>query len=599
MKKKYNDKLNSIKRIMNKNIIYLIAAVLLGLILGYVFFGLETDEKTQDHDHGMDEATQWTCSMHPQILQNEPGNCPICGMELISTVMDDTGLSENQFTLTENALALANIQTTFVGQSTPGAQALQISGKVMENKETIGVQSSYFNGRIEKLYVNFPGEEVRKGQRLALLYSPELVAAQQELLTAATLKNSQPKLYKAVRNKLRLWKLTENQIDKIESLGQVEEYFTLFSDISGTVTEILVQAGDYVKKGQAVLNIADLSTVWCVFDLYESQIALLKEGEDIQISTTAYPSKSWDAKISFINPILNYSTRTVEVRATIKNEDNLLKPGMFVKGDVLFNGGMTRMNTIVVPESAILWTGEKSVVYLKTDHTKPVFEMREILLGDKSSAGYTVLEGLSAGDEIVTNGTFTVDAAAQLKGKPSMMNKEGGYIPPAHDHGNEGTNDADTIMSDDTHNNQAVQADFSAIIDGYLNLKDALVASDKDRAAEFAGVIAKAVERSNTEAPNNEELALLSEIGMEASDMSKSKSLEDQRRQFRSLSDNLIKFTKTIDQLEKTLYIQHCPMANQNNGADWLSMDKEIRNPYFGTAMLTCGSLVHTIQRLK
>lgn len=417
---------------MKKNILYIGLAILGGLLAGYLIFGGSSNaDVTEDHNH----SEMWTCSMHPQIMQSEPGDCPICGMELIPVESESEGLTLSQFKMTKNAMALANIKTTTIGSGTSGDNTLILSGTIEENEKAVATQASYFDGRIETLFVNFEGEEVRSGQQLATIYSPELVSAQQELTTAASLKESQPALYKAVRNKLKLWKLSEDQIDQIEKSGQVREYFPVYANVSGTVSEIMVKAGDYVNQGSPLFKIANLNTVWAIFDVYENQVSLLKEGQKIDIVTNAYPDTKFDAKISFIDPVLNSATRTINVRAVLQNPTGQLKPGMFVAGSLGLTSKM-KDGMIVIPESAVLWTGERSVVYIKTNPNDPTFEMREVTLGDMLNEGYIVLSGLQNGDEIVTNGTFTVDAAAQLKGKKSMMNKELGKRKTGHENHN-------------------------------------------------------------------------------------------------------------------------------------------------------------------
>jgi len=424
---------------MKKNVLYIGLAVIGGLLAGYFIFGSSSNgEMVEKHDHGQEmESTQmWTCSMHPQIMKPEPGDCPICGMDLIPAASGDEGLDAGQFKLTKNALALANIRTTKVGSGASGDKVLILSGTIEENEKAVATQASYFDGRIEKLFVNFEGEQVRNGQQLATIYSPELVSAQQELITASSLKESQPALYSAVRNKLKLWKLSEKQIEQIEASGKVQENFPIYSNVSGTVSKIMIESGEYVKKGVPLFKIANLKTVWAVFDAYENQVSLLKKGQNIEIVTKSYSDKKFTAKVSFIDPVLNSSTRTIEVRAVLQNPKGILKPGMFVSGSLALISNRND-DTIVIPESAVLWTGERSVVYIKISSEAPTFEMREIYLGDAVNGGYIVLRGLKSGDEIVTNGTFTVDAAAQLKGKKSMMNEDGGKTMTGHE-GHEG-----------------------------------------------------------------------------------------------------------------------------------------------------------------
>src|SRR5690554_6732154 len=261
---------------MKKNIIYIGVALIIGLLGGFLLFSGGNATKGDSHDHSEEVAANqmWTCSMHPQIMQPEPGDCPICGMDLIPAESGAEGLAANEIKMTNNAMALANIQTTIVGNvSDTEESSLMLSGKIMPNEEANAVQASYFEGRIEKLNVNFTGEKVNKGQLLATIYAPALVAAQQELLTAASMKASQPALYNAVRNKLKLWKLSDTQIDAIEASGKVQENFPVYATVSGTVSEKLVEEGDYVSQKQPIVKVSDLNNVWAMFDVYENQIS--------------------------------------------------------------------------------------------------------------------------------------------------------------------------------------------------------------------------------------------------------------------------------------------------------------------------------------
>src|SRR5690625_578966 len=247
---------------MKKNVIYIALALIIGLLGGYLIFGGNTSS-TDNHTHTEEAVAEqmWTCSMHPQIMQPEPGICPICGMDLIPAEAGAEGLSPDEIRMSKNAMALANVQTMVVGNiKEMDGNALILSGKIMPNEEANAVQASYFEGRIEKLNVNFTGETIRKGQLLATIYAPALVAAQQELLTTASMKNSQPSLYNAVRNKLKLWKLSENQIDQIEASRKVTEKFPIYSNVYGTVYEMLVEEGDYVTHELSILKDCNLIT---------------------------------------------------------------------------------------------------------------------------------------------------------------------------------------------------------------------------------------------------------------------------------------------------------------------------------------------------
>ncbi len=585
---------------MKKNILYIGMAVIIGVMAGYLIFGgSSNDGTTKEHDHSEEIAggKMWTCSMHPQIMQPEPGDCPICGMDLIPAESGADGLAMNQFKMTKNAMALANIKTLVIGDGNTAEGVLTLSGKIVENEEINGTQAAYFGGRIEKLNVNYEGEEIKKGQLLATIYSPELVSAQQELLTATRLKETQPDLYKAVRNKLKLWKLSEKQIAQIENSGKVTENFPVYANTSGTVSKIMVEEGDYIKQGAALFSIADLSSVWAVFDSYENQVGSLKKNQAMTIVANSYPNSKLKAKISFIDPILNSNKRTVEVRAVLQNKDGLLKPGMFVQGSIMLSAG-TMEDRVTIPETAVLWTGERSVVYVKTDSEAPVFEMREVSLGTIIDGSYEVLEGLENGTEIVTNGTFTVDAAAQLKGKKSMMNDEGGKTMTGHEGhtgaGMEGGNTATSMKMDIP---KEVQKDLMSIIGNYMDVKDALVASNPEQAGSSSKLALNGLKKiieADLDKMTKEHLNKIVEMFTKISNTA---DLGSQRDHFITLSENIISISTNLKEISSTLFVQNCPMANKNKGADWLSWEKEIRNPYYGEAMMTCGEVKQVISK--
>ncbi|WP_158978615.1 efflux RND transporter periplasmic adaptor subunit [Cellulophaga sp. L1A9] len=417
---------------MKKYIIYT-AILALGILLGSFFFGGESTSETK-HNHDIEAADSqlWTCSMHPQIMLPEPGLCPICAMDLIPAESSTQGLLADQFKLSENAIALANIQTTLVGTSTVNEDGIILSGKIVENEDNTAIQPAHFNGRIEKLYVTSLGEKVTKGQAVAQIYSADLIAAQQELITTYSIRESQPQLYKAVQNKFKNWKIHGDQLDEVLKTGQVKTSFTIYSHVSGVVTEIAVSDGAHIMDGKPIFKVSNLSTVWANFDVYENQISLFKKGQDIEVITSAYANKVFKGTVDFIDPILDTSTRTVKLRVVLNNKDQILKPGLFVEGKIK-RTTTSESDVLSIPTTAVLWTGKRSVVYIKSKTNEPVFEMREITLGNQIGDNYQVLEGLNNGDELVTNGTFTVDAAAQLQGKKSMMNKNSGKVMTGHE----------------------------------------------------------------------------------------------------------------------------------------------------------------------
>ena len=558
---------------MNKNVIYLIIAVLIGLFAGWLLFGTTSNSSSEnkiskEEKHSLEEHSSeiWTCSMHPQVRQQEPGDCPICGMDLIPAESSATGLAPNEFKMTENAMALANIQTTVIGEMSSSNSSIELSGKIKANDDKAATQPAHFNGRVDQLYVTSVGETVRKGQAVAKIYSPELVAAQQELITAYRIKDAQPQLYNAVKNKFMNWMIPESQLTEVLKTGIPKPSFTIYAQVSGVVTELMVNKGSHVMDGQPIFKVANLSTVWAEFDAYETTIQDIKEGQDISVVVKAFPNKTFNAKVSFIDPILNTSTRTIRVRATLNNKEDLLKPGMFVTGTIKLD---TDNNTqITVPKSAVLWTGEQSLVYIKTTTTSPTFIMRNVTLGRTVNDNYEIQSGLKIGDEVVTNGTFTVDAAAQLQGKQSMMNPTTGS---------------------DTMNKQLIDSSYlNDVMIKYIVLKDALVNSDTKAAHQASNILLKSIR--NTE--ELKDVSALKALETTTQNFIKAETLAQQRSAFVGLSKNLIKISKGFSSQNTTYYIQECPMANNNNGAQWLALEKGIKNPYFGEEMLDCGSVI-------
>jgi len=406
---------------------YLINAsvLVIGLILGWVIFGgneksRSVDESDHTHATSTEKEQIWTCSMHPQIRKNESGQCPICGMDLIPL---NENSSSNPYVLemSEEAVKISQIQTTKVVTENKYSSNLEVSGKIEVNESNSSSIVSQVPGRIEKLYVSFTGENVQKGQKIASIYSAQLITAQKELLEAEKMKESQPALFKAAMNKLKYWKLTEQQIDAILTSNEIVETFIIYADYSGVVNRKNVAVGDHIKEGEVLFDIQNLNTLWVVFDVYEKDIQGVKVGDRIKFSTTAEPGVIYNSKIAFIDPLINAQTRTAKIRAEISNTSSNLKPEMFVIGEL--EGNQKGTSGLVVPKSAVMWTGTRSVVYVQLENTSiPSFQYREVVLGASVGNNYSIKSGLSAGEFVVTQGAFVIDASAQLNNQASMMN---------------------------------------------------------------------------------------------------------------------------------------------------------------------------------
>jgi membrane fusion protein, copper/silver efflux system len=412
------------KKIFSSKYVRYCSVALVGFLIGWLFFHTShvVEEKHQDSAQG--KTSVWTCAMHPQIRLSAPGKCPICGMELILLAQGSAAVDSDAIHLSKEAAQLANVLTSVVSHQRP-IKEVRLYGKVQADERLLQNQVAHLPGRIEKLMVNFTGESVHKGQTLALIYSPELITAQQELLEAVKMKQSQPEIYQAAKEKLRQWMLMEDQIETIENSGKIQNNFEVFSNTNGIVTARRVNNGDHVAEGSVLYDIADLSHIWVMFDAYESDLPFLGMGDKLTFNVQALPGINFTGNITFIDPVLNPVTRVAKVRVEIDNKAGRLKPEMFATGIV--NADLSEYrDKLIIPRSAVLWTGKRSIVYVKQTGTdEPVFKIREIGLGPMLGNSYVVTDGLREGEEIVTQGTFSVDAAAQLEGKPSMMNRDG------------------------------------------------------------------------------------------------------------------------------------------------------------------------------
>ena len=412
-----------------KNILIGTIAIVVGLLLGYLLFGGSSAQHSDDdgHNHSAkaNENVIWTCSMHPEIKMEEAGDCPKCGMDLIPL---ESNLSGNPLVLemSEDAIKISNIQTTIIGNSnqTDTENSISLSGKIKANESTSASVVTHIPGRIEKLYVSFTGERVRKGQKIATIYAPNLISAQKELLEAQKIKDINPALFEASKNKLKFWKITDKQIDQILTEEKIKEFFSIYADHSGVVIKKRVSVGDHLMEGGVLFDIQNLNKLWVVFDVYEKDLSKLKKGNTITFTTPSVPDKIYTSKVSFIDPFINPKTRAGTVRLEISNSKQELMPEMFVTGQLSVSKSENASTTLSVPKSAVLWTGERSVVYVKLQDTKlPSFEFREVTLGTSTDDSFTVVSGLKSGDEVVTNGAFIIDASAQLNNQMSMMNR--------------------------------------------------------------------------------------------------------------------------------------------------------------------------------
>jgi len=593
------------KKIERKTIIIVVLSLIFGLLAGWLIFGGREHSQNEHKEHTQEEAigeTTWTCSMHPQIRQKEPGDCPICGMDLIPIEEDEDSDTDGlSITMSPTAMQLASVSTAIVGKTVP-FKDVRLNGKVQADERNVFSQVSHISGRIEKLLVNFTGEFVNRGQTIAYIYSPELVTAQNELFEAKKLKGTHPQIFNASREKLKNWKITDSQIDAIIQSGKIQSEFPINADVSGYISAKNVNVGDYISQGQMLYEITDLSKVWILLDIYENDISWISKNDKVQFAVASFPGEEFNGTISFIDPVINYSTRTAKARVEFSNPNGKLKPEMFVSG-IVKSKLNKQADAIIVPKTAVLWTGKRSIIYITTrDEDKMKFTMREITLGPSLGDSYIVKEGLAEGEEIVINGTFSVDAASQLSGKPSMMNPDGGVVTTGHEHhqGDSPTISEEKSISKISKISNEAKTKLNPLFNQYLAWKNALVQDNLSESQKSAEMMLNELNKINLglfegEA-HNKMVKFHSALQNNMPHVTHLNNIEKVRDVFRHVSINMIEITNTFKPFTKTLYVQHCPMADDNKGADWLSTEQEIRNPYFGSSMLKCGEIIQTIE---
>ncbi|MGQ7871074.1 efflux RND transporter periplasmic adaptor subunit [Sunxiuqinia sp. sy24] len=589
-----------------KTIIIVILTLAVGLLLGWLIFGGSGNETTDEHQHETEVAgeTTWTCSMHPQIRQGEPGDCPICGMDLIPLEDENDGdIDPMAISMSATAMKLASVSTARVGEVAP-VKSVRLNGKVQSDERLVFSQSSHIPGRVEKLLVNFTGEYVNKGQAIASVYSPDLMTAQEELFEAQKIKESQPQLFSSAKEKLKNWKLSEGQIDQILQSGVAMETFDVQADVSGYVTKKMLNPGDYIGKGEALYEVADLSKVWVLFDVYESDVPWVNKGDKVEFTIASLPGESFTGTISFLDPVIDQKTRVAKARVEVINRGLKLKPEMFASGTVeakLPN----QSNAVVVPKTAVMWTGKRSVVYVKNTTEQGVnFTMRNVTLGPALGESFIVEDGLQEGEEIAVNGTFSIDAAAQLAGKPSMMSPEGGPAMTGHNHGGMEMETETTVEKtkpvEPVNTDPAFKEQLTNVYEDYLKMKDAFVASEAHQvmlAAQNAEKSLKKVDMGLLKGDAHKAwMEQLKTLESTINTISKLMDIKKQRAEFARFNLAFYKSLKMFGLVNTTAYFQYCPMAIEDKGAYWFSETEEIRNPYFGDMMLGCGENRETLK---
>lgn len=634
----------------------IVAVFVLGLLIGWWISGDEEPAATTTqaqangkHVHGdpaaeegsgtevSQEPQEWTCSMHPTVKLPEFGQCPICFMDLIPATAGGGGLTEIK--MDPSALALAEI-VTVPAERQAAAMTLDLVGKLAIDQTKVAEIASWMQGRVERVFVDSVGVPVAEGEHLLEIYSPELIAAEQAHLEAL---KKPGRLSEATRGRLRQLGMNDEQIAELENHGKTRPSETVNASQGGVVLHLDARQGAYVKEGSHLYTIADLSSLWLNLEAYESDLAMLHYGQQVHFTVAAWPGKQFSGRIALISPLLNDRTRTVSVRVLVDNSDGKLRPEMYAQAqievqldgfgravqpdlsaqwtctmhpDILASGpgscpqcemplvpaseiavSAAASMPLLIPSTAPMWTGTRSIVYVRMPGDEPLFEGREVVLGPRAGDYYVVLEGLEEGEYVVANGAFKLDAELQLQGKWSMMNRPPADDAPQAKHVHQQQFEADPAPA-------SFQQALGEILTPYLAMQTALAADQFDEAMMAATDLSFALDLADASelksAQQQRWQSLQDAIREHVLKVLEAEDIEMVRRNFDGISRALIEAVQVYGQIGGgDVELAYCPMAFDDFGADWLQVGNTIANPYFGASMLRCGTVEKSLPAVK
>ena len=636
-------------------LVFLLAGVLLIALLGIAQKTGWISAGSVGAAAGGSADTIYTCPMHPQIRQPGPGNCPICGMSLEPAASGGSQIQDKLATkITPAARRLAQIEVAPASRREVDVE-IETVGALAVDESRLATISAYIDGRVEKMFADYTGVRVAKNDHLANLYSPSLYAAQVEYLqssralrqmndrTLEAVRETQQTLVKNSRQKLIELGMTEEQIKELEESESAKSRLTIYSPIGGTVLQKLVKEGDYVKAGDPIYQIADLSTVWLMLELFPEEASRIRFGQQVEAEVQSMPDEVFMGRVAFIDPTVNSQTRTVGVRVEFLNLQGKLRPGDYATATIYIPVGsqgevydsmlagkwispmhpqiirdepgdcpicgmdlvptseygfseepIERPESLVVPRSAVLMAGDDSVVYVEKE--KGVFEIRPVTMGPILEEEIVILSGLEEGEQVAVSGNFLIDSQMQLEGKPSLIDVSRAVEIQAEQKTDGPLDLSELILTTyDGDTGKRLEALYTA----YLPVQQQL-ADDKAVSEEAAsGLRAAAESLVNDEQLEGDLQDLANEIAS-ASEHLHHMEIAKARESFKPISHAVLRLARQArgSGAEEDYIHFYCPMV-EGGGGDWLQATEPLLNPYWGSEMLHCGENVESLEAMK
>ncbi|GAA5507897.1 efflux RND transporter periplasmic adaptor subunit [Novipirellula caenicola] len=596
------------------------------------FFGAKNSDASQSAEGDADK--RYICPMMCTPPSTEPGRCPVCAMELVEAVGGGGGDGKS-VTIEAAARRLIGIQTATSKRGSLN-RVIRTIGSIDFDESKLTTISAYVDGRLEKMYANYAGVRVNKGDDLALIYSPQLYSAQTEFVTSINggsigrFAASETNLNEMARENLTELGMTETQIEQLRKSRKPQSRIRIKSPQSGTVIEKSAVEGDYVKTGQTIYRIADLSSVWLMLDLFPDDASVVRFGQQVEAEIQSRPGEVFTGRVAFIDPIVNPRSRTVRVRVEILNFDGKLRPGDYataritvptVATDLVYDPALAgkfispmhpqvirdesgecplcgmdlvptstlgfsptplpQQKVVTVPRDAVLLAGSNSVLYVETEPGR--FEIRRVTLGAMNRDEAVIVEGLAAGETVATNGNFLIDSQMQLAGNPSLMDPSRAtrFAP-----GPMSLPKTTPVMLADESGKR-----FDQAYQAYFEIQSALAA---DMTPPPVALNALLENLSQLELSGDVPDRVQKELAAARRSAGRMDgSIETAREAFRGVSHAMLRAAAVArgPQTATTLTHYYCPMV-PGGGGDWMQPGGELVNPYWGSEMLHCGEVV-------